>query len=422
MSMQVDLRRRDPSVQWGFSLQGGTDLDTPLMISSVTPGSLAATHGVQVGAKVIAIGGDVTSSMTRQQAQQAVIRCCNELQLELENPADGQASEYPRQALTNNNPVSGQETAPAEVFPKHSPTASTFHTNPSPMEHRLYAPAPYIGLSNPGPTRVPVRNTNEAVITSGRPSYVPPQRDSMNRSSPFTLPGPVPFAPFYTPRPGATTTEPPQHSFTATTNTASSPGTSWWQGGARSQPAGARPLPTCQKCGRELTGPFVNVSERYFCPEHFVCAQCNVPLSGQKYGEERGHFYCERDFLQFVVPRCAKCNKPITGKVLQALDKCWHPLCFVCAQCGQPLNTFRLEEDGRVLCQDDWSRAHSTVCGKCGQSISEIDQYVEWQDQQFHSGCFCCATCQTPLAGRQFHRKDNKPFCSSHAYPEATSR
>ena len=34
------------------------------------------------------------------------------------------------------------------------------------------------------------------------------------------------------------------------------------------------------------------------------------------------------------ISRCAKCGQPILDKCVSALDKTWHPECFVCSGCG----------------------------------------------------------------------------------------
>ncbi|VEL30431.1 unnamed protein product, partial [Protopolystoma xenopodis] len=83
MPIHIQLCRPDASLAWGFRLQGGRDFGQPVVISAVNPDGLADQHGLCPGDRVLAIGGDATYAFTHQQAQQAVIRCGNELTFEV---------------------------------------------------------------------------------------------------------------------------------------------------------------------------------------------------------------------------------------------------------------------------------------------------------------------------------------------------
>ena len=55
--------------------------------------------------------------------------------------------------------------------------------------------------------------------------------------------------------------------------------------------------------------------DKSWCPGCFNCANpnCRCPLIDVGFVEEGGQLYCEKDYEQFMAPRCAKCGQPIVG-------------------------------------------------------------------------------------------------------------
>jgi len=65
----------------------------------------------------------------------------------------------------------------------------------------------------------------------------------------------------------------------------------------------------------------------------FTCHKCGALLTAEYMGRD-GIPYCERDYQDQFGITCAGCNQYITGKVLQAGEKHYHPACSRCAKCG----------------------------------------------------------------------------------------
>jgi len=43
------------------------------------------------------------------------------------------------------------------------------------------------------------------------------------------------------------------------------------------------------------------------------------------------HYYLHRDdYLEMFAPRCGGCGRPILDNYISALNRHWHPECFVC--------------------------------------------------------------------------------------------
>ena len=78
-------------------------------------------------------------------------------------------------------------------------------------------------------------------------------------------------------------------------------------------------------------------------PEHFVCANCNLPFPNGAFIEHEGKPYCEFDFNQLFCPRCANCQQPIVDKCVNANGKQFHPHHFNCT--GIPLTFIDLKFD-----------------------------------------------------------------------------
>ncbi|XP_061823641.1 actin-binding LIM protein 1-like isoform X4 [Nerophis lumbriciformis] len=100
-------------------------------------------------------------------------------------------------------------------------------------------------------------------------------------------------------------------------------------------PTGIRYSNNCNGCGRDIKNgqALLALGSQW----HLGCFKCNIcqrMLSGE-YISKDGVPYCERDYqLQFGV-QCEACQKFITGKVLEAGDKHYHPECARCSRCDK---------------------------------------------------------------------------------------
>ncbi|XP_037134401.1 actin-binding LIM protein 1-like isoform X3 [Syngnathus acus] len=100
-------------------------------------------------------------------------------------------------------------------------------------------------------------------------------------------------------------------------------------------PTGIRYSDNCNGCGRDIKNgqALLALGSQW----HLGCFKCNICtklLSGE-YISKDGVPYCERDYqLQFGV-QCDACQKFITGKVLEAGDKHYHPECARCSRCDK---------------------------------------------------------------------------------------
>ncbi|XP_043911837.1 actin-binding LIM protein 1 isoform X4 [Protopterus annectens] len=91
----------------------------------------------------------------------------------------------------------------------------------------------------------------------------------------------------------------------------------------------------CAGCGRDIkNGQALLALERQWHLGCFKCKACAKVLTAE-YISKDGAPYCEKDYqLQFGV-KCEACQQYITGKVLEAGDKHYHPSCARCSRCNQ---------------------------------------------------------------------------------------
>ncbi|KAK3723825.1 hypothetical protein QZH41_019499, partial [Actinostola sp. cb2023] len=95
------------------------------------------------------------------------------------------------------------------------------------------------------------------------------------------------------------------------------------------------PLHRCAGCGDEIKGSQALLAlDKQWHLWCFTCTKCHTLLSGEYMGKD-GKPYCEKDYQELYGVACAGCGGYITGKVLQAGDKHYHPKCSRCARCNQ---------------------------------------------------------------------------------------
>uniref|UniRef100_A0A8C7WIT0 Filamin binding LIM protein 1 n=1 Tax=Oncorhynchus mykiss TaxID=8022 RepID=A0A8C7WIT0_ONCMY len=121
------------------------------------------------------------------------------------------------------------------------------------------------------------------------------------------------------------------------------------------------------------------------------------------------------------------CGEVIKDQIICALERAYHPLCFICATCSQPIGeqSFAQGEVGEVYCLWDYYRKYAPQCSACQQLIipreDGIDSYtVECLGRSFHVDCYRCDVCSTQLSPEPIdhgcHPLDGRVLCKSCLY------
>ncbi|XP_052467590.1 actin-binding LIM protein 1 isoform X2 [Carassius gibelio] len=91
----------------------------------------------------------------------------------------------------------------------------------------------------------------------------------------------------------------------------------------------------CAGCGRDIkNGQALLALDGQWHLGCFKCKACGKVLSGE-YISKDGSPYCEKDYQIHFGVQCEACHRFITGKVLEAGDKHYHPSCARCSRCNQ---------------------------------------------------------------------------------------
>uniref|UniRef100_A0A087YB85 Actin binding LIM protein 1 n=2 Tax=Poecilia formosa TaxID=48698 RepID=A0A087YB85_POEFO len=91
----------------------------------------------------------------------------------------------------------------------------------------------------------------------------------------------------------------------------------------------------CSGCGRDIkNGQALLALGAQWHLGCFKCKTCRRILSGE-YINKDGFPYCERDYQAQFGVKCEACQRFITGKLLEAGERHYHPGCAKCSRCGK---------------------------------------------------------------------------------------
>ncbi|XP_044039363.1 actin-binding LIM protein 2 isoform X2 [Siniperca chuatsi] len=100
-------------------------------------------------------------------------------------------------------------------------------------------------------------------------------------------------------------------------------------------PAPIQAVHNCCGCGKEFKNEQSLVAlDKHWHLGCFKCKVCNKVLNAE-YISKDGIPFCEMDYHAMFGIQCESCKKYITGKVLEAGEKHYHPTCARCARCEQ---------------------------------------------------------------------------------------
>uniref|UniRef100_A0A8C5PDC7 Actin binding LIM protein family member 3 n=1 Tax=Leptobrachium leishanense TaxID=445787 RepID=A0A8C5PDC7_9ANUR len=187
-------------------------------------------------------------------------------------------------------------------------------------------------------------------------------------------------------------------------------------------PSGSSGPIQCYRCGETCKGEVVRVQTNHFHIRCFTCQVCGCDLAQSGFFFKNGEYICTRDYQQLYGTRCDSCRDFITGEVISALGRTYHPKCFVCSMCRKPFPigdkvTFRgkdcvCQNCSHSLTTDKPIKIHGpSHCAGCKEEIKH-GQSLLALEKQWHVSCFKCQTCGVILTG-EYISKDGVPYCES---------
>lgn len=171
---------------------------------------------------------------------------------------------------------------------------------------------------------------------------------------------------------------------------------------------------TCATCNKVIEGQVINALDKYYHPTCFICAKCKKPITGTTFQIVDSKPYCRQDYDELFAPKCHACNKPITGRIINALDHTWHEEHFVCSMCKAKLvgQSF-MERDGKPLCQKCYEENIADKCKACGKPV--VGKIIVALEAKWHAECFKCIQCGKQIVDEMFQARDGNPLCAKCA-------
>ncbi|XP_014841423.1 PREDICTED: actin-binding LIM protein 3-like isoform X1 [Poecilia mexicana] len=177
---------------------------------------------------------------------------------------------------------------------------------------------------------------------------------------------------------------------------------------------------TCERCREACCGEVVRVKNMHFHVHCFTCQVCGCDLVHSGFFHHSGEYICTEDYQRLYGTQCDSCDQYITGEVVSAMGRTYHPHCFVCSVCRRPFPIGdRVTFCGKkCVCQQC---SHSlkkdkpvkilgpSYCAGCSQEIKQ-GQSLLALERQWHITCFKCRTCGCALTG-EYISKDGIPYC-----------
>uniref|UniRef100_A0A4W5QNX4 LIM zinc-binding domain-containing protein n=1 Tax=Hucho hucho TaxID=62062 RepID=A0A4W5QNX4_9TELE len=68
----------------------------------------------------------------------------------------------------------------------------------------------------------------------------------------------------------------------------------------------------------------------HFHVKCFTCQVCGCDLARSGFFQKGGEYICTEDYQRLYGTKCDSCGDFITGEVVSALGRTYHPKCFVC--------------------------------------------------------------------------------------------
>lgn len=281
--------------------------------------------------------------------------------------------------------------------------------------------------------RVPAKDTAKAPPRSTDTPPVPP-RSAERAASPAAPAAEVAAAPAAAAAPAPA----PQNQKAPASAEGAGPGT---------QPGGP-PIPILMVEGEPMADDFDTAAPK--APQPSPTSQVTVSVGGTD-AAPSGPFHASSSgsgppttpVSEGIHSACAACGRWIGGRLVHAMNKAWHPACFLCSHCSTPLEHVSFyEHDGRPYCHLDFHELFSRRCYHCQTPIVDerfvtVDDHRLGGQRTYHELHFFCASCGEPfidpkdgsreadlearsgddggvrLSGRPFYVHGTHPYCET---------
>uniref|UniRef100_A0A3Q3L656 Actin binding LIM protein family, member 2 n=1 Tax=Mastacembelus armatus TaxID=205130 RepID=A0A3Q3L656_9TELE len=170
--------------------------------------------------------------------------------------------------------------------------------------------------------------------------------------------------------------------------------------------------PRCFVCA-SCKQPFPAGDRVTFNGKECICQKCTQPLPANSPAPIQ------------AVHNCCGCGKEFKNEQsLVALDKHWHLGCFKCKVCNKVLNAEYISKDGVPFCETDYHAMFGIQCESCKKYIT--GKVLEAGEKHYHPTCARCARCEQMFAeGEEMYLQGSSiwhPPCRQAAKQEEKSK
>ncbi|XP_010886336.2 actin-binding LIM protein 2 isoform X10 [Esox lucius] len=170
--------------------------------------------------------------------------------------------------------------------------------------------------------------------------------------------------------------------------------------------------PRCFVCAT-CKQPFPAGDRVTFNGKDCICQNCTQPLPADSPAPIQ------------AVHNCCGCGKEFKNEQsLVALDKHWHLGCFKCKVCNKVLNAEYISKDGIPYCEVDYHAMYGIQCESCKKYIT--GKVLEAGEKHYHPSCARCARCEQMFGeGEEMYLQGNSiwhPPCRQAARQEEKSK
>ncbi|XP_066506599.1 four and a half LIM domains protein 1b, partial [Hoplias malabaricus] len=153
--------------------------------------------------------------------------------------------------------------------------------------------------------------------------------------------------------------------------------------------------------------------------ECFTCSECKKPIASQSFLKKNDNIYCSSCHEKKFAKLCAGCNQAITTGGVNYEDRPYHSACFVCVSCRTPLAGTRFTSHSeKVYCVNCYKTCVAKKCSGCSNPITgfgKATNVVNFEGGTWHDYCFICKKCSLNLADKRFVSKNGHVYCSDCA-------
>jgi hypothetical protein len=89
-----------------------------------------------------------------------------------------------------------------------------------------------------------------------------------------------------------------------------------------------------------------------FHPNCFVCSNCSQSMDGKSFYQHENKYLDTECYYKVVLGFCSLCNQPFRDPtIIKASGKQYHPTCFTCSTCSNPLTSAYIEKEDKHYCK-----------------------------------------------------------------------